>query len=324
MALQLAITLVLALMMDRRWGEPSCFHPLVGFGALVKWVEHKFYRESYWRGALLVMLVLLTTVASLSLLYYALLLVASDAIALGGHFQAVQVQAIVSTITAAVVVYLAVGWRSLIEHANDVALALQANEIALARQLAAKILSRETGALNETQLSSATIESVLENGNDAIFGAIFWFCLAGVPGVLTYRLANTLDAMWGYKNDRYLKFGWAAARLDDVMNYVPARLAALSYALAGNVNVAMQCWFTQGGHWKSPNAGPVMASGAGSLQLCLGGDAVYHGHLQQRPRLGRGDVAGVGDIQRALNLLKRAIAIWLLCIVLGEAIVYFF
>jgi adenosylcobinamide-phosphate synthase len=152
---------------------------------------------------------------------------------------------------------------------------------------------------------------VLENGNDAVFGALFWFALAGAPGVVAYRLANTLDAMWGYRTARYLRFGWAAARLDDLLNYVPARLTALTYAAAGRFERALACWRAQAGAWESFNAGPVMAAGAGALGVRLGGAAVYHGAPKERPPLGEGDAPGARDIRRALALVRRGVWLWL-------------
>ena len=160
-------------------------------------------------------------------------------------------------------------------------------------------------------MSRATVESVLENGNDAVFGALFWFVVAGAAGVLTYRLVNTLDAMWGYKTPRYLSFGWAAARLDDGLNFVPARLTALSYALLGRTRSALACWRAQAPAWDSPNAGPVMASGAGALGVRLGGAAIYHGHMETRPALGQGAAPQGGDIARALRLVRHGVLLWL-------------
>jgi adenosylcobinamide-phosphate synthase len=126
-----------------------------------------------------------------------------------------------------------------------------------------------------------------------------------------FRLANTLDAMWGYKNERFLHFGWAAARLDDALNYLPARLTALTYALFGRTTSALRCWRAQARHWESPNAGPVMAAGAGSLGLELGGAAIYQGRSEDRPRLGEGQPAVAADIGRALALVQRGVILWL-------------
>ncbi len=188
----------------------------------------------------------------------------------------------------------------------------------LRRQQVGLMVSRDTTELDHVAVTQATIESVLENGNDAIFGAIFWFIIAGAPGAIAYRLINTLDAMWGYRNARYNYFGWAAARLDDCLNFIPARLTALSYALTGEMRHALVCWRTQGTIWKSPNAGPVMAAGAGSLSLSLGGPACYHGKLEARPLLGTGRLPEIHDIDRALVLINRALILWLIIICAGE------
>jgi len=218
--------------------------------------------------------------------------------------------------------YFAIGLNSLGQHAQDVAQALAAGSLAEAREKVGRIVSRDTSTLDETQVARATVESVLENGNDAVFGALFWFALAGAPGALLYRLANTLDAMWGYKNRRYGNFGWAAARFDDLLNYPPARLTALTYALLGATRTALACWRSQAPRWDSPNAGPVMAAGAGALQVELGGAARYGGEWQERPALGSGGFPAAADIGRALRLVRHGVWLWLMVVVVMEALVH--
>jgi adenosylcobinamide-phosphate synthase len=125
-----------------------------------------------------------------------------------------------------------------------------------ARQHVGWMVSRQTEDLDAAGVASACLESTLENGNDAIFGALFWFALLGGPGALLFRLANTLDAMWGYRNPRFADFGWAAARIDDLLNFIPARLTALSYALCGRTRSALRCWREQGRELEEPQRRP--------------------------------------------------------------------
>jgi len=221
---------------------------------------------------------------------------------------------------SAVVLYLAVGHRSLSDHAQPIASALESQDLPAARTAVGRVVSRDTAALDATQVAGAATESVLENGCDAVFGALFWFVLLGAPGAVLYRLANTLDAMWGYRTPRYARFGWAAARIDDVLNYVPARLTAVAYAVCGDARRAWHCWRTQGHTWKSPNAGPVMAAGAGAISVRLGGAAPYHGNWSERPVLGEGATPDVASIRAALRLVRRGVFAWLAGLWLGAAI----
>ena len=212
--------------------------------------------------------------------------------------------------------YAALGLRSLGEHADPVVLALRSGDLNEARLRVGYVVSRETAELDETAVARAATESVLENGSDAVFAALFWFAVAGAPGVVLYRLSNTLDAMWGYRNARFERFGWAAAKIDDVLNYIPARLVALTYALLGHTRLALRCWRTQAPKWDSPNAGPVMAAGAGALGVSLGGSARYHGELHERPQLGEGPAPTAVDIWRALALVRQGVLLWLLIILI--------
>ena len=167
----------------------------------------------------------------------------------------------------------------------------------------------------------ATIESVLENGCDAIFGALFWFMLLGAPGVVLYRLANTLDAMWGYRNERYRYFGWASARIDDLLNWAPARLTALTYILVGRTRQGWQCWLQQSPRWYGVNPGVVMAAGAGALDVLLGGPAPYHGMIKERPFIGSGNIPVIADIERSVLFVQRGLWLWLFVLFTGGWII---
>jgi len=305
-----AVVCLLAVLMDMWLGEPKRFHPLVGFGLLAGVVEKWFY-GAHDIGALARKIrgtigVFILIVPLMALLY---LLLQWEA---GSVFLEV------------LVLYLAIGMTSLEQHARAVALALMNGNIELARTNVAKIVSRDCRELDASQAAKATIESVLENGSDGIFGAIFWYLVLGAPGVLMYRLANTLDAMWGYRNSRYQDFGWAAARFDDLVNWVPARLTALSYALLGNTAGALACWKAQSRQWESRNAGAVLASGAGALTLCLGGVAYYQGKIHKRPLLGEGPIPETRDIGRAMLLVKNGVLLWLGVIVITASSIHYF
>lgn len=293
--------LLLGVLLDQLLGEPRRWHPLVGFGRLARAVEHRLYGDSYARGIAALLLVVLPWVALAAVL---------ARFGLSGQ------------VFSVLALYAALGLRSLREHASPVAKALEQGDLVAARAAVGRMVSRDTAALNENQVAAAATESVLENGNDAVFGALFWFALAGAPGVIAYRLVNTLDAMWGYRNARYTRFGWAAARLDDVLNFVPARLAAVAYALCGRCRLALTCWRRQAPQWDSPNAGPVMAAGAGALAVSLGGAAPYEGEWHARPVLGSGPPPDARTIRRALHLLYRAVGLWLLVAFLIGSLVH--
>lgn len=304
----IAAAMLAAVLLDTAFGEPRRWHPLLGFGRCAAALERRCNGEAAvdgpglrrrLRGGLALALVVLPWMLAVALL---------------GALPHL------GLVTATLTLYLCIGHRSLREHAQRVAGALRAGALPAARAEVASIVSRDTETLDARDVAAAGIESVLENGNDAVFGALFWFAVAGAPGVLGYRLVNTLDAMWGYRSPRYRDFGSAAARLDDLLNFVPARLTALSYALLGRSSAALRCWRRQAPACDSPNAGPVMAAGAGSLGLLLGGGARYQGVWKPRPPLGEGAAPDAAGIARALRLVARTLALWLLLAASIEAL----
>ncbi|GHA80632.1 adenosylcobinamide-phosphate synthase CbiB [Cognatilysobacter bugurensis] len=290
-----ALAALAAVLLDAWLGEPRRGHPLVAFGRLVKAIEARLYADRRGRGVLA----------------WALAVLPITLLAAGAMWAARDASPLLAAALSAGVLYLAIGHQSLHEHARPVADALDAGRLDDARAAVGRMVSRDTAALDASQVAAAATESVLENGNDAVFAALFWFALLGAPGAVLYRLANTLDAMWGYRTPRYKRFGWAAARIDDVLNWVPARLTAASYALLGQTARAWRCWRSQAPLWDSPNAGPVMAAGAGALGTRLGGAAPYHGVWEDRPVLGEGDAASAASVRRALSLVRRSVALWI-------------
>jgi adenosylcobinamide-phosphate synthase len=288
------LTALGALLLDWRFGEPRRAHPLVGFGRLAQAVESFTYGSGTCapgqrriRGVIAWLILILPTAVAAAW--------ASRLPGIGAAFDLLALS-------------FAIGHRSLHQHARAVSDALERQDEADARRLASYMVSRDPETL---EIPKATTESVLENGSDAVFGALFWFVIGGATGCLVYRFANTLDALWGYRSERYRDFGWAAARLDDLLNYLPARLTALSYALTGHTLQAIRCWRTQARAWDSPNAGPVMAAGAGALNVTLGGPARYRGEWHSRPILGSGPTPGAQDIRRALRLVSASLVLWL-------------
>ena len=292
-----ALLMVAGVALDLLLGEARRWHPLVGFGNLAIALERRLNRGKlrFWRGALAWSLAVLPLTAIAALVVW--------------------MPAWLRWTAHAVMLYFCLGLRSLRDHNLPIADALARNDLPDARLLTARIVSRDTTSASEIELTKASAESLLENGNDAVFGTLFWFIVAGGPGAVLFRMANTLDAMWGYRTARMLQFGRTAARIDDALNYLPARLTALSYVLLapglqGKLR-AWRCWRAQAPAWSSPNAGPVMSSGAGALGVQLGGPAIYHGEVEHRPPLGEGEPATGADIHRAWQLVVRTTVLWL-------------
>lgn len=183
---------------------------------------------------------------------------------------------------------------------------LSAGDIDAARELVPWLCSRDPEALDADGIARATVESLAENTSDAVTGTLMWGAIAGAPGVVAHRAVNTLDAMVGYRNDRYRQFGWASARLDDVAGFLPARLTAVATVVAGpNRRQALAAWQRDASNHPSPNAGVVEASAAGALGLQLGGKTVYLSGVEMRPVLGGGRAPAVADVRRAAELSKR-------------------
>lgn len=206
-----------------------------------------------------------------------------------------------------------IGSASLTSEAERIRSALQAGDIEVARGALPSLCGRDPQGLDEHELARAVIESVAENASDAIVAPLLWGAVGGLPGFLGYRAVNTLDSMVGYRSARYARFGWASARLDDVVNWAPARLTGLlagglAGVAGGRAAQSWQAMRTYGSHHPSPNAGRCEAAFAGALGVTLGGTNAYGGVTEKRQRLGDGRTPEAADIARAVRLCRATAA----------------
>ncbi len=206
----------------------------------------------------------------------------------------------------AAIVWAVLGGRSLEQAARRLAGAVEQGGHERARGRAPALVGRDPSQLGGAELSRAAVESVAENTSDAVVAPLLWAALLGAPGAAAYRAVNTLDAMVGHKDARYLRFGWAAARLDDLANWPAARVTALlAIALGGRPRAAWTAAWRDGRHHQSPNAGRVEGAFAGALGLRLGGLNVYSHGPELRPALGSGRAPTAADVERAVRLARR-------------------
>jgi len=308
--LEAALILLISLLLDQLIGEPRRFHPLVGFGWCVSKLELIMNQGRHRRlKGFLSVILLVMPFALLSLLGIQKIEISTEL-----NWDPVWLVEII-------ILYLVIGRKSLMQHAEAIIKPLKSSDLETARAKLSYIVSRDTGDLQQQGIIKATIESIIENSSDAIFAAIFWYLIAGIPGVICYRLVNTLDAMWGYKNKRFITFGWAAAKIDDMMNWIPARLTVFTFAIFGQFKRVYLTAFEQGALCSSPNAGPVMAAGACSLNIKIGGEAFYQGQLISKPELGYGDAPQVYNIKQAMKLVNKSVVLWVLTIFILSIII---
>jgi len=277
---------------DRLFNDPSRWHPVAGFGQAAGRLERQLWRPSRLAGLAYAAALVAFPAAAASL---AESLLASRRLLLSGYRTAT--------------IWVTLGGRSLELAAFRLVYALDEGDIAQARALAPALVGRDPRDLDRTELSRAAIESVAENTSDAVVAPLLWASLLGTPGAVAYRAVNTLDAMVGHKDERHLRFGWAAARLDDLANWPAARLTALlavaaAPLLGGDVRAAWRGAFRDGRAHPSPNAGRAEGAFAGALGIRLGGLNRYRHGPELRPALGQGRPPTAADIERAVRLAR--------------------
>lgn len=285
-----ATAVVAGLALDAVAGEPAArYHPVARFGDAMTALERHTYRDSVGAGAVHALAGVGGAVATGWLLERLVgrraALIASVAIASAG--------------------------RMLTDEVAGVARALEAGELVEARTRVGRLVGRDTSGLDEAGVARAAIETLAENGVDAVIATLWWGLVGGAPAVLGHRAANTLDAMIGHRSPRYARFGRVAAQLDDVANWVPARVGVLAVALAvpARARTIGRTVRRDAGRHPSPNGGVIEAATAAALGVRLGGTNRYGDRVEDRGTLGDGPPPTAADVGRAIDVARRATAI---------------
>jgi adenosylcobinamide-phosphate synthase len=278
---------------DVLFGDPRRGHPVALFGSGAAALERLTFADSRRAGALHIG----TLLGAVGLLGVAV----ERAAARRGPGWTV--------VATAAATFVALGGTSLSRTGDQMAGLLHAGDVAGARRLLPSLCGRDPAVLDSAGLVRAALESVAENTSDAHMAPVMWAAVAGVPAVLVYRGANTLDAMIGHRSPKYARFGWTAARFDDAANFAAARLTALLVAacapvVGGSPAEAVRAWRRDAARHPSPNAGVVEAAFAGALGVRLGGPTQYAHELEIRPTLGDGRAPEVSDLARAVRLSR--------------------
>ena len=288
----LAVGLAAGTLADAVLADPRRLHPVAGFGRVAAAAERGWWAPRRSRGAAYVTALVVPLVA-----------------AAGAGDRRLRHRPAARCGYVAATAWAVLGAASLHREAAWLARSLAAGDVAAARDRLPHLCGRDPAPLDAPALARATIESVAENTSDAVVAPLLWGAVAGPMGLVGYRAVNTLDAMVGHRSERHRQFGWAAARLDDVANLLPARLtAALAVLLAplvgGRPTAAWRAWREDAPAHPSPNAGACEAAFAGALGLRLGGPTVYPYGVSQRPWLGHGSSPHPTDVPRAVALSR--------------------
>ena len=292
--------MVVAMAVDALLGWPAPLfarigHPVTWLGRLIAAIDAAWNRASdppAWRRA--------AGVAGA-------LVVIALSVALGWIVQSVLSLGWIQIMLISILAWPLVALRSLHDHVAAVATPLQAGDIGAAREAVSRIVGRDPTALDEAGIARAAIESLAENASDGIVAPVFWGALFGLPGIFGYKAINTLDSMIGHRSERHEAFGWAAARIDDLANFIPARLTGFLFVLlASRRSEALSCMARDARRHRSPNAGWPEAAMAGALGVRLSGPRIYHGSATDEPWLNQGARdPRAADITEALTVYRR-------------------
>ena len=283
------LSMLIALCIDRLIGWPDFLfrrfsHPVVGIGHLISLFERNLNKTT-WSTSLrrtTGFLTLLFLMVGFAFLGFLILLIIPEGP--------------IGVLATSFLVWPLIAAKSLADHVAAVAEPLKANDLPEARQAVSMIVGRNSNQLGSNDIARAALESLAENTSDGVTAPLFWGVLLGFPGVLIYKFVNTADSMIGYKNERYRDFGWASARIDDLVNYIPARLTSFMYAvISRNTLRVLRITFRDASQHRSPNAGWPETSVAASIGVKLSGPRTYDGVKTNDPWLNRDGRSPKGD-----------------------------
>lgn len=297
--MDVALPLLVGVLMDCVLGDPMGLpHPVVGYGRLISFFEHRWNHGQNRKLKGMLMTVLL--VAGVTAVVWGVLVMART------------LSVWLEVVLSAVLVFYCLAGKTLIDEVQAV---FRETDISLerGRKQVARIVGRDTSELTAQEVRIAALETLAENLSDGVVAPLFWYMVAGVPGMMAYKMVNTLDSMVGYKNERYRNFGCFAARLDDVANYIPARLTALLMVLVSGRWSLLAFVKRYGRQHASPNSGYPESALAGILDCRFGGPHVYFGQVVDKPWIGENCRAvNTADMQVAVAVNRRVEAVLLL------------
>ena len=316
------LPLLIGWFLDFLLGDPQWMpHPVVWFGKMISFGEKHLNKgkQRKLKGALLsLFFVTFVFVVTWALLYMASLLAGNFDFSLFTlHFS-------LSTLLSSLIIFYCLAGTTLIREVRQTFLAVD-RSLKEGRKQVARIVGRDTSELSAQEIRTAALETLAENLSDGVIAPLFWLAIGGVPAMLTYKMVNTLDSMIGYRTDRYRDFGCLAARLDDVANYIPARLTAFLMVLASGRFTLLKFVAQYGPRHASPNSGYPEAALAGILGCRFGGPHTYFGQLFDKPYIGENDrLLTTDDMHTAIRINRTSECIAILLLILIFAFFHYF
>lgn len=295
------IPLFVGFLLDLLLGDPICLpHPIRFFGSSIAFLDNRLNKNN----ARKIKGMLMTLFLVLAVFYIFYLLVELSKLFSFGYF-----------IVCGISVFYGIANRNLVEEVLRVEFSLQKEGIEFARRKLSSIVGRDTQHLNDTQIRKALLETLSENLSDGVIAPMFFYAIGGIPLMFAYKMVNTLDSMIGYKNEKYHEFGFFAAKLDDVLNYIPSRLTALIMVLISFSGRGFLFIFKYGNKHSSPNSGYPEAALAGILNVRLGGESTYGGILFKKPHIGNQERNIFSkDIYKAVTINLFSACLFLFCL----------